>query len=200
MGFRGAGRLGAVKLISGGLPLAVGGVGTLLDSVNIRREISRLYDKDPEGWRVLVGKDRMGFYDVLISHGAEAWQVKEFEVNPYKFIGLGSKLPSSTPGPLISNEHPFGLRPVALDQMKELAGLIDDPRAVSELAGKLLREKPISSNEAVESPAILQGPILQSHRPLEALSSAHTRLDERLRKELQRIVHRDFRHTVAPYI
>lgn len=148
----------------------------------------------------MVGKDRLGFYDVLISHGAEAWQVKEYEVNPYKFIGLGSRLPNPTPGPLISHEHPFGLRPVGLGQMKELAGLIDDPRAVSELAGKLLGEKPVSSMEAVESPAILQGPILQTRKPIEALSSAHTKLDERLRKELQRIVHRDFRHTVAPYI
>jgi hypothetical protein len=172
----------------------------LLDSTKIRREISRLYDKDPQGWRVLVGKDRLGFYDVLISHGAEAWQVKEYEVNPYKFVGLGSRLPGSTPGSLISNEHPFGLRPVGFDHMKELATLIDDPRAISELASKLLSEKPISSSEAVESPAVLHGPILQSNRPLEALSSAHTKLDERLRKELQRIVHRDFRHTVTPYI
>jgi hypothetical protein len=159
-----------------------------------------LYDKDPQGWRVLVGKDRFGFYDVLFSHGTEAWQVKEYQVNPYKMVGLGSRLPSSTSTTLIPQEHPFGLRPIGLDQMKELAALIDDPRAISGLASRLLNEKPISSSEAAENPAILQGPILQSPRPLEALSTAHTRLDERLRKELRRIVNRDFRHTVTPYI
>jgi hypothetical protein len=172
----------------------------LLDSTRIRREISRLYDKDPQGWKVLVGKDKMGFYDVLISHGAEAWQVKEYQVNPYKFVGLGSRLPSPTPGPMISDEHPFGFRPVGFEQMKELAALIDDPRAVSELAGRLLAEKPVSSTEAMGNPAVLQGPILQSSRPIEALSSSHTKLDEKLRKELQRIVHRNFRHTITPYI
>jgi hypothetical protein len=52
----------------------------------------------------------------------------------------------------------------------------------------------------VESPAILQGPILQSNRPLDALSTAQTKLDEKLRRELRRIVHREFRHTVTPYI
>lgn len=172
----------------------------MLDSTKIRREISRLYDKDPQDWRVLVGKDRFGFYDVLISHGPEAWQVKEYEVNPYKFVGLGSKLPSSSSGSLIPQEYPFGLRAIGLDRMKELATLIDDPKAMSDLASRLLGERPISSSEAAENPAILQGPILHSSRPLETLSTAHTKLDERLRKELQRIVHRDFRHTVTPYI
>lgn len=172
----------------------------LLDSTRIRREISRLYDKDPQGWRVLVGKDNSGFYDVLISHGREAWQVKEYQVNPFKFVGLGSKLPSSTPVPSISNEHPFGFRPVGLNQIKELASMIDDSAAMSGLAAKLLAERPISSAEALESPAVLHGPILQSSRPIEALSTSQTKLDEKLRRELRQIVHRDFRHTIMPYI
>ena len=172
----------------------------MLDSTKMRREIARLYDKDPEGWRVLVGKDRSGFYDALISHGTEAWQLKEYQVNPYKFVGLGSRLPNLTVGPLIPPEEPFGLRAVGLDQMKEIAATIDDPSSMSELAAKLLSRKPVSAREAIESPAVLQGPILQSPRPLDALSSAHTKLDARLRKELQNLVNRQYRHTVTPYI
>ena len=172
----------------------------LLDSARIRREIARRYDNDPRGWSVLVGRDNAGFFDVLVSHGKEAWQVKEYQVNPYKFVGLGSRIPTLPPHPLASREYPFGLRPIGLDSMKELANLMDEPKAMSELASKLLSEKPISSNEAVESPAILQGPIMQSDRPLDGLSTAQTKLDEKLRKELRRIVQRDFRHTVTPYI
>jgi len=172
----------------------------LLDSTRIRREIARRYDNDPRGWSVLVGRDGAGFFDILVSHGKEAWQVKEYEVNPYKFVGLGSRIPTLPPHPLSSNEYPFGLRPVGLDSMKELASLMDEPKAMNELASKLLSEKPISSNEAVESPAILQGPIMQSDRPLDSLSPAQNRLDEKLRKELRRIVNRDFRHTLTPYI
>jgi len=172
----------------------------MLDSTKIRREIARLYDKDPEGWRVLVGRDRAGFYDALIAHGTEAWQVKEYQVNPYKFIGLGSRLPNLTSDPLIPQEHPFGLRAIGLEQMKEIASVIDDPSSMSELAAKLLSRKPVSATEAVESPAVLQGPVLQSSRPLETLSSAHTRLDAKLRKELQNLVNREFRHTVTPYL
>jgi len=172
----------------------------MLDSTKIRREIARLYERDPEGWRVLVGRDRSGFYDALISHGTEAWQVKEYQVNPYKFVGLGSRLPNATSAPLISQEHPFGLRAIGLDQIKEIASVIDDPKSMSELAAKLLSRSPVSAREAVESPAVLQGPILQSPTPLEALSSAHTKLDARLRRELQNLVNREFRHTVTPYL
>lgn len=170
------------------------------DSTKIRREIARLYEKDPEGWRILVGRDPSGFYDALISHGTEAWQVKEYQVNPYKFVGFGSRLPNPTVGPLIPKEEPFGLRAIGLDQMKEIATMIDDPSSMSEFTAKLLSRKPVSASEAVESPAVLQGPILQSPRPLEALSSAHTKLDARLRKELRNLVNREFRHTVTPYI
>jgi len=171
----------------------------LLDSNKIRAEIARLYDKDPQGWRVLTGKDGHGFYDLLISHGTEAWHLKEYQVNPYKFVGLGSKL-HDLPQPGVSEEMYFGLRPIGADQMKELASVIDDPVTMSDLASRILKQSPVASNEAANVPAILHGPILQSARPIEAISSAHTELDEKLRRQLRHIVNRDFRHTMTPYI
>ena len=149
---------------------------------------------------MLVGKDSSGFFDVLVSHGSESWQVKEYQVNPYKFVGLGSRLPQVTSSPLIPQEHPFGLRPIGAEQMKEFASMVDDPKTMNEIAARMLSTKPVSASEALESPAILQGPILQSPRPLDSLSSAHTKLDEKLRKELRQLVNREFRHTVTPYI
>ena len=165
----------------------------------MRAEIARLYDKDPQGWRVLAGKDRLGFYDLLIAHGTEAWQLKEYQVNPYKFVGLGSRLPN-LPQPAMSQEFHFGLRPIKVDQMRELANVLDDPTSMSDFASRLLTQKPVASAEAMEGPAILHGPILQSPRPIEVLSRAHTELDSQLRKQLQHIVNRNFRHTLTPYI
>jgi len=171
----------------------------LLDSNKIRAEIARLYDRDPQGWRVLTGRDGHGFYDLLISHGTEAWQLKEYQVNPYKFVGLGSRL-RDMPQPGATEEMYFGLRPIGADQMKELASVIDDPVSMSDLASRILKQNPVASNEAANVPAILHGPILQSPRPIEAVSSAHSELDEKLRRQLRHIVNRDFRHTVTPYI
>jgi hypothetical protein len=172
----------------------------MLDSAKIKREVSRIYDKDPQGWNVLVGRDRAGFYDILFSHGTKAWQIKEYQVNPYKFVGLGAKL-QNVPEPAWSTpDYPFGLRPISVDLIRELTNSMDDPKAMNEIATKLLSERTVNSRDAAQSPAILQGPVFQSNRPIDALSPAHMKLDERLRKELQRIVHREFRHTVTPYI
>jgi hypothetical protein len=172
----------------------------LRDSAKIREEIARRYEMDPQGWSVLVGKDKVGFFDLMISHGSEAWQVKEYQVNPYKFVGLGSRLSNLPPNPIASSGFSFGLRPVGLDIVKELSNLMDDPRSMSELASRVLAEKPVSAREAAESPGVLHGPILQSNRPLDTLSTAQTKLDERLRRELRRMVQSEFRHTLTPYI
>jgi hypothetical protein len=155
---------------------------------------------DPQGWSVLVGKDKLGFFDVLVSHGNEAWQVKEYQVNPYKFVGLGSRLSNLPQNPISSNTYSFGLRPVGVDIMKELSNIMDDPISMSELASRVLAQKPVSAREAAESPGVLHGPILQSSRPLEPLSTAQTSLDEKLRRELRRIVQSEFRHTLTPYV
>jgi hypothetical protein len=84
--------------------------------------------------------------------------------------------------------------------MRELASIIDDPQAMSSLAARLLSERPITTQEALENPAVLHGPILHSNSPLETLSSAHAKLDEKLRKELKHIISRDYRHTLTPYV
>ncbi|MGA3297570.1 MAG: hypothetical protein ABSD41_08965 [Candidatus Bathyarchaeia archaeon] len=171
----------------------------MLDSNRIRSEIARLYDRDPQGWRVLVGKDKFGFFDAIIMQGADAWQVKEYQVNPYKFVGLGTKLPSLAE-PMVFKGNNFGLRPIGFNQMKELENAADDPNNMSDLAARLLSQRPVASTEAMEGPAVLHGPVLQSPRPLDALSSAHSELDEKLRRELQSLVNRNFRHTTTPYI
>lgn len=167
------------------------------DSTKIQHQISKLYDKDPQGWKVLVGKDKVGFFDVMISHKDEGWQIKQYQVNPYKFVGIGSRLPNTAVHPIVTDNPAFGLRPIGIDQMKDL---IDDPKSMNDVLLRLLQEKPTTSRDIAESAGVLQGPILQSSSPLETLSTAHTKLDEKLRKELQRIVRRDFRHTLTPYI
>ncbi len=172
----------------------------LLDSAKVRREILRLYDKDPQDWKVLVGRDSKGFYDLLFTHRSDAWQVKEYQVNPYKFVGLGARLRNISADRLAVGEYAFGLRPIDIDLMKELANVMDDPHQMSDVASRLLREKPITTQEAVQNPAILHGPIFESNNPLETLSAAHTKLDEKLRKQLQQIVRRDYRHTITPYL
>jgi hypothetical protein len=166
----------------------------------VKREVMRRYDESPEGWQVRVGKDPKGYLDLLISHGSELWQIKEFQVNPYKVVGYGASTLASQP--LLANTSPyeFGLRPLTESRMKELAGSMDDPRTVVDIMSELLRTKPVSTDEAMRSQAILQGPIMQSSRQVDLISESQTQLDRRLSDQLERLVMRRYRHTLTPYI
>jgi hypothetical protein len=165
----------------------------------VKREVMRRYDESPEGWQVWVGKDGKGFLDLLISHGSELWQVKEFQVNPYKVVGYGAS--EVTNRPLLPHTSPyqFGLRPLTESRMKELAESIDDPKTVVDIMSKLLKAKPVPTDEAMRSQAILQGPIMQSSRQLDLISESQTHLDRRLGHQLERLVMRRYRHTLTPY-
>jgi hypothetical protein len=123
----------------------------------VRREVMRGYDESPEGWQVRVGKDPKGYLDLLISHWSEVGQIKEFEVNPYKVVGYGASTLVSQP--LLSDTQPyqFGLRPLTGSRLKELAGSMGDPRTLVDMVSELLRTKPVSTDEAMRSGAILQG-------------------------------------------
>jgi len=84
--------------------------------------------------------------------------------------------------------------------MKEFAESIDDPGAVVDIMSNLLRTKPVSTDEAMRSQAILQGPIMQSSRPVDLISESQRELDRRLGRQLERLVMRRYRHTLTPYI
>lgn len=169
-------------------------------SDRVKREVMRRYDDSPEGWEAWVGKDRKGFLDLLISHGTELWQIKEFEVNPYKFVGFGASTVASRPSPPHTSPCEFGLRPLTESRMKELAGSIDDRETVADIMSKLLRTKPVPTNEAMKSQVILQGPVMQSFGQLDLISESQKTLDRRLGYQLEKLIMKRYRQTVTPYI
>jgi len=141
-----------------------------------------------------------GFLDLVISEGSELWQIKEFQVNPYKVVGYGASAVATRPSLRHTSPYEFGLRPLAESGMKELAGSIDDPKTVIDIMLKLLRTKPVPTDEAMRSQAILQGPITQSSGQLDLISEGQKDLDRRLGYQLEKLVARKYRHTLTPYV
>lgn len=172
---------------------------SLRSSKRVKREVAHRYDEDPRGWQTWVGKDRTGFLDLLFSHGNELWHVKEFQVNPYKVVGYGASTFTSRPMPRTSS-YQFGLRPLSNSRINELAHCVDDPEAVADIMSKLLRTKPVATDEAMRSQAILQGPIMQSSVRMDLISEAQKKLDQRLSSKLQALIARKYRHTLTPYV
>lgn len=173
---------------------------SIRSSRRVKRDVMQLYDENPEGWQVRLGRDRKGFLDLLISHGNESWQVKEFQVNPYKVVGYGASTLTSRPLLPDRSAHQFGLRPLTEARMRELATSMDDPKTVMDIMSKLLRAKPVPTDEAMRSQAVLQGPIIQSSGELHPISEAQKELDRMLRRQLEKLVARKYRHALTPYI
>lgn len=165
----------------------------------VKREIARLYDRDPLGWSVLVGRDSRNFSQVLVSHGPKVWILKEEWLNPYKSVGFGIRLDDG--GELLKSPAPqqYGLRPLNRRQIEELAGLMEREEDPREFLMKVLKSKPVPSKDA-KSPLIVQGPIMATSNPLTILSESHRELDMKLREQLEKLLLRKYPQTVIPYL
>ncbi|MFQ6137128.1 MAG: hypothetical protein ACE5PM_08115 [Candidatus Hydrothermarchaeales archaeon] len=156
------------------------------------------YNKNPQGWNFLIGKgheDR--FFDILISHGRETWQIKLdtlYKPNP---IGLGAKV-GRIEGKILRNPHPFGFRPLSEDLVGDLlrSGLS------SGIIEEILESKPVPIDK-IKTPAVAQGPIRYSGlppslRPLDFVSEEHKKLDLKLGEELDKLLRKS--GYMTPYL
>ncbi len=155
---------------------------------DIRKRIRKEYNKDPEGWHLLVGKDRENYIDSLFIHKSRMWMLKEFLLNPYKSIGYGGEIKAD--GEFKSN-YPFGFRPLDMEQGESI--LSGDLSMIQEI----LRRKPLPLDEC--SPLVMEGPIAISKKPV-VLSRAQEELDIKLRKSLKSLIRRKHRDLIIPYV
>jgi hypothetical protein len=55
-------------------------------------EIKKKYDKKPENWSVLRGRDKKGHYDTYVLGSDSLWHMKTELKTPYQPIGVGKKI------------------------------------------------------------------------------------------------------------
>ncbi|MGQ9543583.1 MAG: hypothetical protein ACUVTM_05820 [Candidatus Bathyarchaeia archaeon] len=173
--------------------------GKMQPAERIKKEIARLYDANPLGWSVLVGKDSRNFSQVLVSHGPKIWILKEEWINPYKSVGFGVRLEGG--GELLKSDglQQYGLRPLNRKQIKELTNLMEREEDLREFLMKVIKSKPVPSRDA-RSPLIVQGPIMATSNPLSLLSDSHRELDIKLREQLEKLLLRKYPQTLLPYL
>jgi hypothetical protein len=128
---------------------------------------------------VLVGRDNRNFSQVLVSDGSHLWILKEEWINPYRSVGFGAKLVGGAESLSSSVPQSFGLRPLKVEQIRELATLMRQEKDPMDLFHQVMRSKPVSSVD-IQSPLVLQGPVMASHNPLSLISDKHQDLERRL--------------------
>ncbi len=165
----------------------------------LRREIAKSYDSNPMGWSVLVGRDSRNFNQILISHGSQAWMLKEELINPYRSVGFGVELAGGVEALRGTVPQQFGLRPLNKRQIGELADLMRMEESPRDFLLRVMRSKPVPTSE-VRSPLVVQGPVVATSNPLGLLSDKHRELDLKLREELEKLLLRKYPQTVIPYL
>ena len=167
---------------------------------DIKKEILKRYDSNPSGWRVFVGRDRRGHFDLVISHDSDMWLIKEEQINPFRSVGFGvrDKVVGFETIERIS-PYTFGLRPLSERQMMKVALALRSNESPSKFLARVLRTEPVASTE-ITSPGVLQGPVIHSARGIELISERQAELDRELRLELERLLTRKYPQTITPYI
>ncbi len=167
---------------------------------DIKKEILKRYDSNPSGWRVFVGRDGRGHFDLAVSHDSDMWLIKEEQINPFHSVGFGVR------GKVVSFEtiekispYTFGLRPLSESQMMRVALALRSGETPSRLLARVMRTDPIASTE-ITSPGILQGPVIHSARGIGVISERQAELDRELRLELERLLMRKYPQTIATYV
>ncbi|MBS7655414.1 hypothetical protein KEJ50_02810 [Candidatus Bathyarchaeota archaeon] len=155
-------------------------------------EIFRKYNKKPYGWRVLIGKNPSGFWDILFISDDEAWTIKLdtiFKANP---IGLGVKLEEKFKLPKV-NDVSYGFRPIPESLIRNLTKEIQDSnlsldKATEKLMSELKFIPPKPINIIQQSPITAIGPhhILQFSPISQKQKELNKNLDEQLRRALRR--------------
>ncbi|MEM3653727.1 MAG: hypothetical protein QW723_03335, partial [Candidatus Bathyarchaeia archaeon] len=152
----------------------------------ILKEVIKRYNKDPKEWKVFVGKDRSGHYDLLITHKSQIWLIKGEQINPFKWIGYG--IEQSIENDEKIKKFPsfqFGFRPLPKEKIEELSKIIEDHEKMNEFILNLLNTQPKPIHE-IKSPLVVQGPIVYSSKPLEIISEEQRKLSNKLKDELEK--------------
>jgi len=142
-----------------------------------RLEIRKLYEEDPVGWHIFLGRDKKGYYNTSIVHRSDLWLIKEEVINPYEAIGYALKT-TLQKDLEISEEISFGLRPLQ-SEIEDIDDVL-----------KVMLQKPLPSSK-ITSPYVAEGPYIISTR-LGELAPSQSELERRLSAELDRLVEKRY--------
>ncbi len=152
----------------------------------IKKDLMRTYDKSPEGWKVSMGRDSENYLNSLFLQENKFWLIKEFPLNPYKSIGIGTR--GRIGNREIKNVKApidFGLRPLLPEQTK---ALLEGNSAIIE---EILETPPLPSEKCLAFPLVMEGPISLFQRK-SFISKAQRELDRKLRKNLRDRISREY--------
>ena len=155
----------------------------------VMAEILKLYDKNPLGWKILIGRDDAGYGSILIQTPEGLWEIKVDSLWKPNPIGLGAKIDKVGALEQIVGESPhFGFRPVPKDYIKMLKEALENHKPIDDIIKSILSQKPAAIN-TLRNSGVLSGPVI--YRPeIPFISDKQVELDVLLRRNLNTMLNR----------
>ena len=158
----------------------------------IWKEVWKRYNQNPLGLRMYAGISSMGHPELLITSPKGSWMIKHD--SPYSGKpGMGGRIESCVK-PKLKVEQ-AGLRPIPRDAIRKMIAMVEEGIDITEatkLINSILAQEPTTFDNLrrIRPPAIMQGPILHSPRPLQSIIGGQLELDLKLDAELEMLKRR----------
>jgi hypothetical protein len=170
-------------------------VKIMISSIEMKKRVAKAYNLDPEGWQAYTSRDKEGHIETLFLQGDDLYVLKEEVINPFKSIGVAvQETVSSGQTPAKYTSPSFGLRAVTEDMLQRMTEL----KEPNDVIGAVLKQNPIPTTK-INAPAVVQGPVNFSPSPLRILGRRQDTLEAELRRELNRLVDREYPHLRSIY-
>jgi hypothetical protein len=155
----------------------------ILSEEIVWNEFWKRYSKKPKAWRIYSGLSGKGHPELLISGEDDSWIIRRESLYSGK-LGIGGRIPDGVK--MNSKGAPYGFRELSQDVLDNIMMIIEgqkDPGVRSKVINNILK-KPPTTLERIQSPGVMQGPIVHSLNSLPLFSKEQARLDRKLNLEI----------------
>lgn len=163
----------------------------------VKRQVLREYNRMPNGWQVLYGRNASRSFDTFVSNPTTVWHIKTDTIYGQNPLGIGVKIDDANLAESITlDELPYGFRPANVDLMMKLMGDLASLGHPSEETISLISSIQPTTYDKIKRQGVvaaITGPIIHSQSPLNIISDEHRRLNEKLESELRKMTGKRYR-------
>ena len=155
----------------------------------VMRDYLSRYDRKARGYKILIGVSGIGRPTVIIKSPDRQWMI--MRESPYSGLpGIGGIIEEDVDFEWKARQS--GFRPIPQYAMERMTAMVDEgfnPIEAARIINALLAQEPKTFDELerIRPPAVMQGPIVHTYRPIESVIGGQLELGIKLDAELEKL-------------
>ncbi|MCD6563474.1 MAG: hypothetical protein J7K23_06110 [Thermoproteales archaeon] len=171
-----------------------------LPAEKVKKIFLKRYNENPKNWSIIQKIDERKFINTFILNPEESWLLKEYPVNPYKTLGLGTTIDVKKDIIHRFSKPGFGFRPLPDTFLEKISSQSD--LEIRKIIIDALRKSPRPYTE-LDKKIVLGGPLYvanDSSFSLDLISDEQRKLDKKLALELEKLVRKKYPQSYSLYV